>query len=416
MANVQKLSPETANQDTRTAAAQGSFLANTQKVLSQNIREYGMYIALFVIMAFFTITTDGIFISSRNISNLLNQTGYIAVLAVGMTLVIVIRHIDLSVGFLAGFIGALAAISLVFWGMPVYVSIPFVLLVGVLAGVLIGFLVAQMGIPSFVATLAAMLVYRGALLLVTAGTGTIIIPDATFNAIGNGFIPDFPDMGFLPGVHKLTLVLGLLAAILFVRNELVNRKKKQAYNFEVLPRDMFILKLVFVSVIIGLVTWVLAGYNGLSWTVVIMLVVVAIYHFISTETVLGRHIYAIGGNPEAAELSGINVKKLTYVVFGSMGMLAALSGILFASRLQSATTTAGTLFELDAIAAAYVGGVSAAGGVGKVTGSIIGALVMMSLVSGMNLMGIDISLQYIVRGAVLAAAVIFDVTTRSRGK
>lgn len=416
MANVQKLSPETANQDARAAAAKTTFLGNTKKVLSQNIREYGMYIALFVIMAFFTITTDGIFISSRNISNLLNQTGYIAVLAVGMTLVIVIRHIDLSVGFLAGFIGALAAISLVFWGLPVYVSIPLVLGVGILAGLLIGFLVAQMGIPSFVATLAAMLVYRGALLLVTAGTGTIIIPDATFNAIGNGFIPDLPEMGFLPGVHKITLLLGLAAAVLFVRNELVNRKKKQAYNFEVLPMDMFILKLVFVSAIIGLVTWVLAGYNGLSWTVVIMLVVVAIYHFISTETVLGRHIYAIGGNPEAAELSGINVKKLTYVVFGSMGMLAALSGILFASRLQSATTTAGTLFELDAIAAAYVGGVSAAGGVGKVTGSIIGALVMMSLVSGMNLMGIDISLQYIVRGAVLAAAVIFDVTTRSRGK
>ena len=160
----------------------------------------------------------------------------------------------------------------------------------------------------------------------------------------------------------------------------------------------------------------LAGYNGLSWTVVIVLIVVAVYHFITTQTVLGRHIYAIGGNPEAAELSGINVKKITYVVFGSMGMLSALSGILFASRLQSATPTAGTLFELDAIAAAFIGGVSPAGGIGKVIGSLIGALVMMSLTSGMNLMGIDISLQYIVRAAVLAAAVIFDVATRRSGK
>ncbi len=160
----------------------------------------------------------------------------------------------------------------------------------------------------------------------------------------------------------------------------------------------------------------LAGYNGLSWTFVIVLVVVVIYHFITTETVLGRYIYAVGGNPEAAELSGINVKKITYIVFGSMGMLAALSGILFTSRLQSATTTAGTLFEMDAIAAAYVGGVSAAGGVGQVTGSVIGALVMMSLTSGMNLMGIDISSQYIVKGVVLAGAVIFDVATRNRGK
>jgi len=394
-----------------------SFVQNIQKVLRQNIREYGMFIAMFIIMAIFTFTTKGMFISSRNISNLLNQTGYIAVLAVGMTLVIVIRHIDLSVGFLAGFLGAVAAIALVFWKLPVFVVIPLVLVLGVLAGLLTAMPVAQLGIPSFVASLAGWLIYRGALLLSTMSTGTIIIPDATFNAIGNGYIPDIPGLDFfLPKVHKLTLLLGVIAIILFIANEINARRKKQAYNFEVLPLDMFILKLVFVSLLLGGVTWVLAGYNGLSWTVVIVLVVVAIYHFVTTQTVLGRHIYAIGGNPEAAELSGINVKKLTYIVFGSMGMLSALSGILFTSRLQSATTTAGTLFELDAIAAAYVGGVSAAGGVGKVTGSIIGALVMMSLTSGMNLMSIDISLQYIVRGAVLVLAVIFDVTTRTRGK
>jgi putative multiple sugar transport system permease protein len=333
-----------------------------------------------------------------------------------MTLVIVIRHIDLSVGFMAGFLGAVAAIALAFWKLPVWLVIPLVLALGVVGGLIIAFPVAQLKIPSFVASLAGWLIYRGALVLVTAGTGTIIVPDAAFNAIGNGFIPDIPDIGFFPDIHKLTLLLGLVAAILFVVGEINSRKKKQAYNFEVLPMDMFILKMIFISVLIGLITWVLAGYNGISWTVVIVLIVVAIYHFITTQMVLGRHIYAIGGNPEAAELSGINVKNMIYVVFGSMGMLSALSGILFTSRLQSATTTAGTLFELDAIAAAYVGGVSAAGGVGKVTGSIIGALVMMSLTSGMNLMGIDISLQYIVRGAVLAAAVIFDVATRNRSK
>ena len=176
---------------------------------------------------------------------------------------------------------------------------------------------------------------------------------------------------------------------------------------------MFILKLVFISLLLGGIFWILAGYKGLSWTAVIVILVLVIYDFIATKTVLGRHIYAVGGNPEAAELSGISVKRLTHVVFGSMGLLTALSGILFASRLQSATTTAGTLFELDAIAAAFVGGVSAAGGVGKVTGAIIGALVMTSLTSGMNLMGIDISYQYIVRALVLAAAVIFDVATRN---
>jgi len=393
-----------------------SFFNNAKKVLRQNIREYGMFIALFVIMTIFTITTDGIFISSRNISNLINQTGYIAVLAVGMTLVIVIRHIDLSVGFLAGFLGAIAAIAMAFWGWPVYAAIPLVLVLGILAGLITAFLVAQMKIPAFVATLAGWLGYRGALLLATVSTGTIIIPDKAFNAIGNGFIPDIPDIGILPGVHKITLVLGIITIVIFIMNTITSRRKKQAYNFEVIPTDMFILQLVFVSAIIGSITWVLAGYQGLSWTAVVVLVVVLIYDFVSTQTVLGRHIYAIGGNPEAAELSGISVKKITYLVFGSMGMLSALSGILFASRLQSATTTAGTLFELDAIAAAFIGGVSPAGGIGKVMGSLIGALVMTSLTSGMNLMSLDISYQYVVRALVLVAAVIFDVTTRTQGK
>jgi putative multiple sugar transport system permease protein len=393
-----------------------SFFRDIRKALQQNIREYGMFIALFVIMAIFSITTKGTFISPRNISNLVNQTGYIAVLAVGMTLVIVIRHIDLSVGYLAGFLGAVAAIALASWHLPVFVVIPMVLALGVLAGMITAFPVARLGIPAFVASLASWLIYHGLLQLSTAGTGTIIISDKVFNAIGNSFIPDFPDFGILTGVHKVTLLLGLIGIVLMVFNEFNNRRNKQAYNFEVLSMDIFILKLVFMSGLLAYITWTLANYNGISWTLVIVLVVVAIYDFITSRTVLGRQIYAVGGNPDAAELSGIKVNNITFVVFGSMGMLAALSGILFTSRLQSATTTAGNGFELDAIAAAYVGGVSAAGGVGKVTGSIIGALVMTSLSSGMNLMGLDISYQYIVRGAVLAGAVIFDVMTRNRSK
>ena len=390
----------------------GSFVQNLQRVLRQNIREYGMFIALFLIMAFFAARTNGIFISARNLSNLLNQTGYIAVLAVGMTLVIVIRQIDLSVGFLAGFLGAVAAIALSSWGLSVYLVIPLVLLLGLIAGLITAFPVAQLGIPSFVASLAGWLIYRGFLQQVTEGTGTIIIKDETFNALGNGFIPDLPFLAAIEGVHKLTLILGVLAIVLYIVGAANTRRKQQAYNFEVMPGDVFTLQLIFVSLLIGAVTWVLASYQGLSWTAVIMLLVVGIYHFITTRTVLGRHIYAVGGNPDAAELSGISVKRIIFLVFGSMGLLSALSGILFAARLTSASTTAGTLFELDAIAAAYVGGVSAAGGVGRVTGSIIGALVMTSLINGMNLMGVGISYQYIVRGAVLALAVIFDVYTR----
>jgi putative multiple sugar transport system permease protein len=391
-----------------------SFIKELGTLLKKNIRDYGMYIALFVIMAFFTIATDGIFITSRNISNLMNQMGYIAVLAIGMTLVIVIRHIDLSVGYLSGFLGAVAAIALTAWNLPVWLTIPIVLIFGVGAGLLAAIMIAKFEIPSFVATLAGWLIYRGALLQATLKTGTIIIPNDSFNAIGNGYIPDLPIEGFLPGVHKLTLLLGFISAILIVISEISSRKKKMAYDFEVLSRNMFTVKLIFTVLLIGVITYVLAGYNGLSWTAVIVLGVTLIYHFLTTQTFLGRHIYAVGGNPEAAELSGISVSKITYVVFGSMGLLTALSGMLFASRLQSATTTAGAGFELDAVAAAYVGGVSSAGGVGKVTGSLIGAIVMVSLTNGMNLMGIDISTQYIVRGAVLVAAVVFDVATRKR--
>lgn len=389
------------------------YVKNFLRLLRQNIREYGMYIALAIIMIIFTIKTQGIFISSRNITNLLNQMGYIGVLAVGMTLVIVIRHIDLSVGFVAGFLGAISAILLTEYNLPVEIVIPIVIALGILIGTWNGFLIAQLGIPSFVTSLATMLIFRGALLQVTESTGTIIVSNRQFNAIGNEFLPA---LFRIRGMHGLTILLGIVAILIYINSEIRTRKRKREYKFEVISLDMFITKLIFISAIILYITFVIAGVKGLSWTVIIVLGIVFIYHFVTNRTILGRHVYGVGGNPEAAQLSGINVKLITYLVFASMGMLAALSGILYTSRLQSATTTAGTLFELDAIAAAYVGGVSAAGGIGKVTGSIIGALVMASLTNGMNLMGVGISYQYIVRGVVLVVAVIFDVTTRNRAR
>ncbi|MDL4839821.1 sugar ABC transporter permease [Aquibacillus rhizosphaerae] len=385
-----------------------NLLKEAKQVVKHNIRDYGMYIALFIIMVTFTILTDGLFMSSRNISNLLDASGYIAVLAVGVMLVIVIRHIDLSIGFLAGFLGAIAAILLLN-GVPVFIVIPIVLVLGILAGSVTGFLVAKVGIPAFVATLAGWLIYRGAILLVTERSGTINVDNEAFNAIGNGYIPSIAQVG---GLHLLSLLLGAVGILLYIFSSINSRKNKIKYNFDVVSKPMFIIQLIFVSTIIAYFTWLLAGYNGISWTVVIILLVVIVYHFVTTKTVIGRHIYAVGSNPEAAHLSGINVSKITFLVFGSMGMLSALSGILFTARLQSATTTAGTLFELDAIAAAFVGGVSAAGGVGKVTGAVIGAVVMATLTNGMNLMGVGIAPQYMIRGGVLALAVIFDVMTR----
>jgi putative multiple sugar transport system permease protein len=399
-------------EDSKQVPSNTDRVKNLLDILKANIGDYFMFFALVIIMIFFTITTDGVFISSRNISNLINQMGYIAVLAVGMTLIIVIRHIELSVGYLAGFLGAFAAIAMTFWGWPVFAVIPAVMVLGILAGSLTATPVAKLGVPAFVSTMAAGLIFRGALLLVTMGTGTIVIRDPIFNAIGNGFIPDLPLEGFLPGRHKLTLIIGLIAIIFSIYSSIKNRKTKQSYNFTVSSFGLFIVQLVLIAGLIGYISWILSGYNGISWSLVILLLVVLIFQFITTKTPLGRHIYAVGGNPEAAELSGISVSKITYIVFGAMGLLSSLSGIMYASRLRSATTTAGLGFETDAIAAAFVGGVSASGGVGTIIGSIIGALVMMSLTSGMNLMGIDISIQYIVRGAVLVLAVVFDRITR----
>ncbi|MCI4435497.1 MAG: hypothetical protein JHC30_06175 [Caldisericum sp.] len=386
------------------------------KIFGLNISEWGMYIALLVTMIFFAVATNGIFVSPRNIDDLIKQTGYTAVLAIGMTLVIIIQKIDLSVGYLSGFLGAVAATAMVSWHWSAYTSILLVLVLGILAGLLTAFLIAKLDVPAFVATLGGWLGYRGALQLVTRSRGTIIIPNDTFNAIGNAYIPDIPGIRIFPGVHKLTLILGILSILFFILNEIRNRKKNQVYNIKTMSIHLFIIRLILLSLLIGGVTWVFASYRGLSWTAVIVLIVFLVYNFIMSRTTLGRHIYAVGGNPQAAELSGISVKKIIYVVFGSMGMLAALAGILFASRFKSATTTAGTLLEMDAITAAFIGGTSPYGGVGKVTGSIIGAFLMTSLTNGMNLMGVDISFQYIVRAIVLVVAVIFDIATHKREK
>lgn len=375
-----------------------------------NIRDYGMYIALMVIFIFFTITTGGLFLTPGNVFNLIQQTGYIAVMSVGMTLIIVIRHIDLSVGSIAGFVGAIAAVFIVTYNIPSIVAIPMVLLIGLAAGVITGFLVAKIGIPAFVASLGGMFVYRGLIFNALKSTGTLGINDPIIKAIGSGTIPELTR---LFGLHFLTMLIGLLVIGLFVYSSFRTRKKKMDYNFTVLPYKIFIMKLIFVSAAIMGITFLLAMDKGFSWTLVIVLLVVAIYHFLTNMTVLGRHIYAVGGNPDAAQLSGISVERITYFVFGSMGMLSGLGGVMFLARLNSATFTAGEGLELAVIAGAFVGGTSAAGGVGKVTGSVIGALVMASLLNGMQLMSIGSNIQNIVSGIILVAAVIFDVKTRT---
>ena len=379
-------------------------------LIKKNIRSSAMFIALILIFIFFGIRTGGLFLSPRNISDLVNQTGYVAVLAIGMTVILIIKHIDLSVGYAAGFLGAVAAI-LMREGLPIYAVIPMVLLLGGLIGLYQGTLVSKVGVPAFVATLAGMFIFRGLLSLITAGSGTIIVNDEAFKAISNGFIPDIPNAS---GIHIITIGLGLALSVGIVISQLKARKTDKAYNFDVVSQPIFILKNALIVAMIMAAIIVLARYEGLPWTALIVGGVLFIYNYILNKTKLGRYIYGIGGNVEAAELSGINVRRVTLIAFISMSVMAALAGILYTSRLASATPQAGIGFEMDAIASSYIGGVSVSGGVGKVTNTIIGALVIMSLTNGMNLMGIDISYQYIVKGMIFILAVAFDLKTRKQ--
>jgi len=396
----------------QTGTGRPGIIRESAALLKSNIRDYMMYIALVVIMGFFTIKTHGGFIQARNISNLINQAGYVAVLAIGMTLILILKHIDLSVGYVAGFSGAVAAILLTKYSLNVWLSILLVLLLGLAIGFYQGTLVTRVKVPAFVTTLAGMFIFRGLLNLTLQETGTIIIPDATFNALSNGFIPDLP--GVSAGVHVLTLLIGAVAIVLMVFSMVRDRRNKQKYSFPVTSMPVFLIRLVFIAAIIAAIVWLLAAYAGLPWTAVIVAAVLFIYNFMLNKTRLGRYIYGIGGNDQAAELSGVNVRKVTLFAFCSMSVLASLAGVLYTSRLQSATPTAGLGFELDAIASSYIGGTAVSGGVGKVTNTIIGALVIMSLTNGMNLMGVDISYQYIVKGIIFIIAVAFDVTTRMK--
>lgn len=381
-------------------------------LMKNNVRDYAMYIALVVIFFIFAVMTKGLFLSPRNLSDLMNQTGYVAVLAIGMTCILIIKHIDLSVGFVAGFVGALAA-RLLMLGWATWMVIPVMLLVGIVIGMYQGFLVAKVGVPAFVTTLAGMFIFRGLLSMVTAGTGTIIVRDEAFRALSNGFVPDL-FKGAVGGVHLLTLLIGAAGALIILFTQLRARRNMQRYQFKVASLPVFALKLLAIIAVLAAVTWILATYKGLPWTAVIVGIVLILYNFMLTQTQFGRSIYAIGGNTEAAELSGIDVTKVTFIMFCSMSMLAALGGILYTSRLASATPAAGVGFELDAIASSYIGGVSVSGGVGKVTNTIVGALVIMSLTNGMNLLGVDISFQYVVKGAIFILAVAFDVISHKK--
>lgn len=369
-----------------------------------------MIIALIFITILFQILTGGILLKPLNITNLILQNSYILVLAIGMVLVIITGHIDLSVGSIAAFIGALAAIMLVDFQLPTFLTIIISLVIGGLIGAWQGFWVAYVKIPAFIVTLAGMLLFRGLTMIVLGGQSIAPFPKS-FQRISSGFIPDWFGGSSL---HILTILLGLALSLLLIWQEWKERRTQLKYQFEVAPIWVFVTKLVLLVAIINIFTFVLATYNGLPNILIILFFLIVIYSFVMNRMVAGRHIYALGGNEKAAKLSGVKTKKVTFWVFVNMGALAALSGLIFAARLNSATPKAGTNFELDAIAACFIGGASASGGIGTVIGAIIGGLVMGVMNNGMSLIGLGVDWQQGIKGLVLLLAVAFDIYNKSK--
>lgn len=385
-------------------------MSTITKLLRNNVRQYGMFLVLVLIMGLFQILSDGTLLKPLNITNLVLQNSYILILVIGMLLVIITGHIDLSVGSIAAFIGAMAAVMMVNYHMPFPLAMLLCLLMGALIGAWQGFWVAAVGIPSFIVTLAGMLLFRGLTMLVLGGQSIGPFPGG-FRSISSGFIPDIPGNW---NVHMLTLLLGAVLSLLYIFMEWRGRITQSRYQFEVLSLPLFIAKVAFIVIIIDLFTFVLSAYNGIPNVLVILFALVVLYTFVMRKTVMGRHIYAVGGNEKAARLSGVKTKKMTFWVFVNMGVMAALAGLIFTARLNAATPKAGVNFELDAIAACFIGGASASGGVGTVIGAMIGGLVMGVMNNGMSLIGLGIDYQQGIKGLVLLLAVAFDIYNKNK--
>ncbi|MFD9429836.1 multiple monosaccharide ABC transporter permease [Streptomyces sp. NPDC060002] len=392
------------------SATGGGLLQLVVDGLRRNMRQYGMLIALGLIVALFAVWTDGDLLLPRNVSNLVLQNSYVLILAIGMMLVIIAGHIDLSVGSLTAFIGAFAAVLTVQHDISWPVAVVLCLIVGAIAGSVQGFFIAYLGIPSFIVTLAGMLIFRGMTEIFLEGQTLGPFPDG-LQKMGNGFLPE---VGPTTNYHNITLLLGLAVIVMVVLQEVRDRKRQQEFSLDVVPRNLFLLKIVAIVAAVLTVTMLLASYKGAPIILLVLGALVVGYGYVMRNAVFGRHIYAIGGNLPAAKLSGVKDKKVTFLVFLNMGALAALAGLVVAARLNAAGPKAGLNFELEAIASAFIGGASMSGGVGTVLGAIIGGLVLGVLNNGMNLLGVGSDWQQVIKGLALLAAVGFDVWNKRK--
>ncbi len=398
--------------DTRTETPKVSV----SDYLRKNIREYGLLLALVVIMLLFQFLTGGVLFKPVNITNLVLQNSFIIIMALGMLLIIVAGHIDLSVGSTVAFIGGISAIMLVKWGWHFSLVVPLCLIIGAAMGAAQGYWVAYQKIPSFIVTLAGMLVFRGLTYVVLEGRPIGPFPKE-FQLLSTGFIPDFlsftdPATSVVKNYVALLAVLALVGWAIY--SGLKNRRLNEQHGTPNEPFIFFAGQMAVISVVAVFLGFQLSTYRGLPNVLVVMGVLIAFYTFVTTRSTIGRRIYAMGGNEKAAKLSGINTERLTFYTFVNMGVLAALAGMIIAARLNSATPKAGVGFELDVIAACFIGGASASGGVGRIIGAVIGAFIMGVMNNGMSIMGIGIDYQQLIKGLVLLAAVIFDVYNKNK--
>jgi len=379
-----------------------------------NVREYGMLIALIAIMVFFQFKTGGILFKPVNITNLVLQNSYIVTMALGMLLIIVSGWIDLSVGSVVAVVGSLAGVLMVRYHVDWVVTVVICLLVGAAIGAFQGYWVAYLKIPAFIVTLAGMLIFRGLTFVLLQGESVGPFP-VGFQKISSGFIPDVFNGSFNgKPFHITTILIGILLSVILIVLDLRARKNQQKYGFEVTPFYFFVAKNILITGAVMGLCYLMASYKGLPNVLILLFVLITGYAFITSTTTIGRRIFAMGGNEKAARLSGVNTSRLLFYTFVNMGVLAALAGIIVAARLNSSTPNAGDGMELDVIAACFIGGASASGGIGTVIGAVVGAFLVGVLNNGMSIVGLGIDWQKVVKGVVLLVAVLFDVYNKNK--
>jgi putative multiple sugar transport system permease protein len=384
--------------------------SDLRSLFTRNLRQSGIYIAFVAIIALFAVLTNGVSLSPGNITNVVLQYSYILVLAIGMVLVIIAGHIDLSVGSVVALTGATSAVLVIQKGYPWWVGGAAALAVGLAVGAWHGFWVAYVGIPAFIVTLAGMLLFRGLTLQVLHNISLSPFP-TEYQQVASGFLNALLGGN---GYDAFTLLIFALAVVGYAVSGFRTRLARIRYQQPVESFPLFVARVLAVGVVVMLFAWQLAHARGLPIVLIILAVLIIVYGVVANRTVFGRQIYAIGGNLAAAQLSGVKVRVVNFWIFVNMGFLSAVAGIIYSSRSNGAQPAAGNMFELDAIAACFIGGAAVTGGVGTVIGAMVGGLIMATMSNGMQLMGIDQSVQSVIKGLVLLLAVAFDVYNKRR--